>query len=167
VRDILCESLPALPGDIDTAAPLEDTSNLPTARERLAPLLESPSCRNCHQAFNPVGLAFENYDAVGAWRDMENGSPIDSSGTFRLDGEDFAFSGPEELLVRVAESDTVRDCFSLQAFRAMKGQRESPQDSCSITIARTAAADSGGDLRETLLSLVETKAFLYRTGEGN
>lgn len=164
VRDVLCTPLPALPGDVDTATALEDTSGLPTARERLAPLLEAPDCRNCHQAFNPIGLAFENYDATGAWRNAENSETIDASGTFRLDGEDIAFAGPEELLAHVAESDRVRDCFSLQSFRAMKGGKDVAEDACSIESTQRIARESGGDLREIILSLVQTPAFLYRTG---
>jgi len=37
-------------------------------------------CAGCHKLMDPVGFSLENYDAVGRWRDMEEGKPIDSSG---------------------------------------------------------------------------------------
>ncbi len=59
-----------------------------TMRERLATHRQNPVCSGCHQIMDPIGLAMENFDAVGAWRDREGGtlgSPIDASGVL-LDG---------------------------------------------------------------------------------
>jgi hypothetical protein len=43
----------------------------------------NPVCASCHRVLDPIGFALENFDAVGAWRDRENGAagaPIDASG---------------------------------------------------------------------------------------
>jgi len=40
----------------------------------------SPTCSACHQIFEPMGLALENFDAVGSWRTLDEGQPIDASG---------------------------------------------------------------------------------------
>jgi hypothetical protein len=48
-----------------------------TMRERLVLHSTSPSCAGCHKSFEPMGLAMENFDAVGQWRTMEVGNPID------------------------------------------------------------------------------------------
>ena len=40
----------------------------------------SPTCATCHKVMDPVGLALENFDVVGAWRTHEPGGPIDASG---------------------------------------------------------------------------------------
>jgi hypothetical protein len=45
----------------------------------------SPSCASCHKIFEPIGLALENFDAVGAWRMQDGDSPIDASGVL-VDG---------------------------------------------------------------------------------
>jgi len=48
----------------------------------------NPVCANCHKIMDPIGLALENFDAVGAWRTVEggtHGTAIDSSGVL-LDG---------------------------------------------------------------------------------
>lgn len=51
-----------------------------TMRERLVQHSTSPSCATCHKMFEPLGLAMENFDAVGRWRTTEVGVPIDSVG---------------------------------------------------------------------------------------
>ena len=57
-------------------------------RERLAEHRKNPTCAGCHKLTDPVGFALENYDAVGRWRTIEAGTPIDASGTL-YDGTDF------------------------------------------------------------------------------
>jgi mono/diheme cytochrome c family protein len=42
----------------------------------------SPACAICHVRMDPIGFAMENFDAVGRWRDHENGNAIDASGRF-------------------------------------------------------------------------------------
>ena len=45
----------------------------------------NPVCASCHKIFEPIGLAIENFDAVGAWRTRDGDSPIDASGVL-VDG---------------------------------------------------------------------------------
>ena len=51
-----------------------------TLRARLEAHRTSPSCASCHRTFEPMGLAMENFDAVGKWRTTDAGQPIDPSG---------------------------------------------------------------------------------------
>ncbi len=51
-----------------------------TLRARLEAHRANPSCAACHQSFEPMGLAMENFDAVGAWRTLDAGQPIDPTG---------------------------------------------------------------------------------------
>ena len=51
-----------------------------SVRERLAAHRANVACAGCHQLMDPVGFALENFDAVGRWRAIEEGRPIDSSG---------------------------------------------------------------------------------------
>ena len=44
-----------------------------------------PVCASCHKIFEPIGLALENFDAVGAWRTQDEGAPIDAAGVL-VDG---------------------------------------------------------------------------------
>ncbi|MEO7649206.1 MAG: DUF1592 domain-containing protein [Bryobacteraceae bacterium] len=60
-----------------------------TMRERVAEHRANPACAGCHNLMDPVGFAFENYDAVGRWRTMDAGVPVDASGAMP-DGSKFA-----------------------------------------------------------------------------
>jgi hypothetical protein len=79
----------------------ENTSGLKPMpmRERLAQHRANPACAGCHQLMDPVGFAFENYDAVGRWRDMEGNLPVDASGGLP-DGSKFVgVSGVEKAIL--------------------------------------------------------------------
>jgi hypothetical protein len=74
-----------------------------TMRERLKVHSTNASCAGCHQSFEPLGLAMENFDAVGQWRSTEIGMPIDSVGVItdgtRIDG----IKGLRDLTMRERE----------------------------------------------------------------
>ena len=59
-----------------------------SVRERLAEHRANPVCASCHQLMDPVGFALENYDAVGRWRTVDAGKPIDATGGLP-DGSEF------------------------------------------------------------------------------
>jgi mono/diheme cytochrome c family protein len=65
-----------------------------TLRQRMTQHRVDPACANCHAKMDPIGFAFENYDAIGAFRTKDEGLPIDPSGTLP-DGK--SFKGPAEL----------------------------------------------------------------------
>jgi hypothetical protein len=51
-----------------------------SVRERLARHRANAACASCHNLMDPPGFALENYDAVGRWRILEEGKPVDASG---------------------------------------------------------------------------------------
>ncbi|MBI4475052.1 MAG: DUF1592 domain-containing protein [Acidobacteria bacterium] len=68
----------------------ENNQRILTVRQRMEQHRENPACSSCHKIIDPIGMALENFDAVGAWRAKEGGIPIDPSGVmydgFKLDG---------------------------------------------------------------------------------
>ncbi|MBI2424021.1 MAG: DUF1592 domain-containing protein [Candidatus Hydrogenedentes bacterium] len=90
---ILAAPPPPPPANVPAleATKIDDTATL---RERLEMHRKDPACASCHARIDPIGFGLENYDAVGAWRTADNGSPVDSSGVLP-DGR--AFSGPAGL----------------------------------------------------------------------
>jgi hypothetical protein len=70
------------------------TDHEPTLREALQQHRDKPLCASCHARMDPIGLAFENFNALGLWRDKERGQTIDPAGTL-ITGE--SFSGVREL----------------------------------------------------------------------
>ncbi len=83
---LLCHEIPPPPSGVDTSIPEADADS-PTLRERVESHLEDPTCAGCHQVTDPLGLALENFDGIGRWRDTENGVLIDASG--HLDGVEY------------------------------------------------------------------------------
>lgn len=65
------------------------TNRPPSLRETLAIHRQNPLCASCHDQMDPVGLALENFNALGQWREQEFGQPIDPSGQL-ITGESFA-----------------------------------------------------------------------------
>ena len=53
-----------------------------TMRDAMTAHRANPSCAVCHVRMDPIGFAMENFDAVGRWRDHDNGNTIDASGRF-------------------------------------------------------------------------------------
>ncbi len=79
----LCQKVPPPPPNVDFSL-LEDAGDLKTARERLQIHSTNPSCAGCHLIMDPMGLALENFDGAGRYRETENGVELDISG--ELDG---------------------------------------------------------------------------------
>ncbi|HYE30374.1 MAG TPA: DUF1592 domain-containing protein [Methylomirabilota bacterium] len=71
----------------------EKTKNL-SLREQLQMHRENPDCASCHDKMDPLGFGMENFDALGRWRELDKGLPIDASGKLPS-GE--AFTGPAGL----------------------------------------------------------------------
>jgi mono/diheme cytochrome c family protein len=69
----------------------EEVPGVPaTVRARMEQHRANPACAGCHKVMDPLGLALENFDAVGMWRTRDSGLPIDASGELtdgtRIDG---------------------------------------------------------------------------------
>src|SRR5262249_41311855 len=63
-------------------------------RQQMEQHRQNPACANCHARMDPIGFAFEHFDAIGRYRDKDGEFKIDSSGTLP-DGRDF--QGPVDL----------------------------------------------------------------------
>jgi hypothetical protein len=74
-----------------------------SVRERLAEHRANAVCASCHSLMDPIGFSLENFDAVGRWRTLEEGKPVDTSGGLP-DGSKFAgVSGLEDALLKRPE----------------------------------------------------------------
>ncbi|MGK0197179.1 MAG: hypothetical protein ACI91J_000445 [Yoonia sp.] len=59
---------PSPPANVDPIEPNPVTAPKATLRMKLEAHKHDPSCASCHRKIDPLGLAFDNYDAIGAWR---------------------------------------------------------------------------------------------------
>lgn len=90
------------PPDVPTLDENIVSASLPI-KERLAQHQSRPECASCHKTIDPIGFALENFDAVGRWRDFEEGAPVYVSGSLP-DGSRFdGVGGLEAALLRRPE----------------------------------------------------------------
>ncbi len=83
VRRLLGEHIPAPPPNVPELPSDEAALGKLTLRETLARHREHVACAGCHNRFDSIGLAFENYGPIGELRDRDlAGNPIDSRATF-------------------------------------------------------------------------------------
>jgi hypothetical protein len=95
LENLLSAPVPSPPPGVETNIDGDGTQLITTSvRERLEAHRKNPSCASCHNVFDPVGFALENFNAIGAWRERDGDSAIDASGTL-TDGTKIV--GPESL----------------------------------------------------------------------
>lgn len=158
----MCQDPPPPPDDVDLTPPTGEEGV--TARERFNQHASNARCAGCHQLMDPIGFAFENFDAVGAYRTEEGGQVIDVSGEMVLsDDMDGPFVGVRQLAEKLAGSAQVRECLATQWFRYTAGRFENVDDECSLDGLRAGFHGSEGDLVELIVETTQTDAFLYRS----
>src|SRR5262249_287443 len=118
---LLCSAPPPPPPDIPKLAETAPGATPEmTMRERLAVHRHLATCGACHNSFDPIGLGFENFDGIGAYRTTEGGKPIDASGVLP-DGT--KFSGPSELASILSRPERGFDaCVAQQMLTYMVGR---------------------------------------------
>lgn len=164
---LLCDPVPPPPDDVDISVPEIDPNA--TARERFSAHFDNDSCRSCHQLMDPIGFTFENFDAIGQYRETENDQLIDASGEIivaegRAGREELVgeFVGVRALADKLAHSQIVRNCVATEWFRFASGRKEVPDDGCSMRTLQESFAASGGNLIELVVGMTQTDAFLHR-----
>ncbi|HEX2877019.1 MAG TPA: DUF1592 domain-containing protein [Polyangiaceae bacterium] len=159
-ESLLCQFLPPPPANL-VITPPELNPSL-TTRQRFAQHSAEPACSGCHEQMDPVGLGFEHFDAVGRWRDTENNLPIDATGKLVRTDVDGDFDGAAALADKLASSEQVADCMMKEWARFSFGRSETVEDACSLEQAKTKFAAADHDLKQLVLALTQTDAFLYR-----
>jgi hypothetical protein len=93
---------PPPPADVPSLRENTVAAHLPI-RERLAEHRSNASCASCHRLIDPVGFSLEQFDAVGRWRSLDEGKPVDAAGGLP-DGSEFTgVAGLEKALLQRPE----------------------------------------------------------------
>lgn len=164
---ILCNPPPPPPGDADLNLPPVE-GEIKTTRQQVEAHTESKEyCAGCHKTvINPPGFAFEHYDALGQWRDMENGVPIDSAAMFYGKyGTQFMYTDAIGMIDQIADSQDGQRCYLTQWFRYGFARGEQPVDRCTLDELHAALSGEGYNIQELLVELTKTTAFRYRAVE--
>jgi hypothetical protein len=136
---------------LDFAAPGE----VLTARQRLERHRANPSCAACHALTDPLGLALEHFDALGAFRADEAGLPIETSGD--LDGS--PFKDARELGERVGAHPDAMGCVVRQLFRFASGHVDTDGERVAMDLLASQFASSGFRIADALKQVVMGDAF--------
>ena len=90
IEVLIGSSPPPPPPVVPPLAEAVDNEKVLSVRERMEQHRASPACNSCHRIIDPIGMALENFDAVGEWRRTDGGFPIDPTGEMydgtKLDG---------------------------------------------------------------------------------
>jgi len=159
LEQMLCMELPLPPAGVPPVEAV-DSSAL-TTRERFEKHAES-ACASCHKFLDPIGFAFESYDAAGRFRETEKGKPINTSGTLGETDVDGAFKNAVELSDRFARSERVRACIAKQWFRFAMGRNELDDDERGLRQLGCGFQGQNANLRSLLGAVTQTDAFLYK-----
>jgi hypothetical protein len=157
-ENLLCQAIPSPPDNVDTSLPAIPKDKM-TARQRLTAHREDPSCASCHQLMDPLGLALEHFDGIGAYRETENGLPIDASG--ELDG--MRFEDARSLAGVIAVQPNTTDCFVRTVLRYARGTLEDNSETALLASVGGEFERGGYGLR-ALISAVATEPSFRQTG---
>lgn len=157
---LLCENVPPPPPDAVVDLPAADP-NL-TLRQQMDLHASSPSCRNCHNTMDPLGLAFEHFDGAGAYRELEGTLAIDSSGTLSYGNIEWSFDDATGLVDALIEEQKVTDCFARQWVRYALDRFEQKDEAGAVAQILDAHEQSGSTLPELLVAITQSKPFTHR-----
>jgi hypothetical protein len=158
---IFCAKPLVAPPDVPDEPKLDPTAS---AKARSEQHRTNPSCKTCHELFDPIGFAFEIYDATGKYRTTDSAGPIDSSVTLEntagLNGKTAA--NAVDLARLLTGADEVRDCVARQWMRFALGRDDSPDDDPSMLAAAQTFKSSGAKLPDLLMAIARSDSFRYQ-----
>jgi hypothetical protein len=121
-------------------------------------------CASCHQRMDPIGFAFENYDATGAWRDKDGPFAIDPSGV--LPGGQ-SFRGPAELKVILKDKgDQFSRCLAEKLLTYALGRGLESYDRCAVDVILEALDANDHRFSTLLVEVIQSEPFQKRTASG-
>ena len=152
---------PTPPADVPSLPERGEGGNTTSVRDRLERHRQAPACAACHATIDPPGFALENFDGLGAWRNVDEfGNPIDATATMPNGVEVQGMAGLRTLLLQQPEQFAATVTEKLLSYAL--GRALMYYDKPTVrTIVHDAATD---DYRwsSLVLGIVKSPAFLTR-----
>jgi hypothetical protein len=161
-EEILCNSVP--PPD-PAKAVFDPTKVRPdmTNRERLEAHTTNPACFACHQLFDGLGFAMENYDPIGQFRTTDKGKTIDPTGEIPLpSGPTIKFKNFIDLVDQLSKSTDLYDCFSSQYLSYSTGRAADSIAPCERKLVTDEFVKSDYKIDTLVMSVVKSPSFMAR-----
>lgn len=168
VREVLFNDPPdPPPPNVGEIEPNIEGKNL-TVRERLIQHQQIQSCAACHRTIDPYGLALENYDVIGRWRDRQNGEgfnprrapEIDASGTLP-NGKSFATPAEFKALL-LGQAHRFRRGLTEKLMIYALGRPLEPSDDPTVERLSTRLPQQGDTLRALIKGIATSRTFLTK-----
>jgi hypothetical protein len=167
LENLLATPAPPAPPNVPELEEAKKAMEGPQTMRRLMEVhREKPLCASCHARMDPIGLALENFNAVGKFRDKENGLPIDTAGQL-VTGE--KFNNVLEL-AKVLTTSRRKDfyrCATEKMLTYALGRGVEYYDAPTIDKIVAELERDGGKARTLLYGIVESAAFQKRRGDGD
>jgi mono/diheme cytochrome c family protein len=152
---------PDVPGFDETAS--AKNGRMLTTRERMEIHRANPTCNSCHRFMDPIGLALDNFDVTGTWRERENGAPLDTTGEY-YDGT--PITKPSELLaVLMKRPAPLVRTFTENLMAYALGRRVEYFDQPTVRAIAKAAEASEYKMSSFILGVVKSDAFQMKRAE--
>lgn len=138
-----------------------------TTRERVSLQTKPQACQTCHATINPLGFAFENFDAVGRFRTTEQGKPIDATGFYWTRGGDTVkFNGARQLGESLAASEETQAAFIEHLFHFMIKQPVLAHGLDRPESLRQSFITGGYSIRKLLAEIIASSAMAGARAQG-
>jgi hypothetical protein len=162
LEQILGTPPPPPPPDVPVLAETRQAVLSGSLRQRMEQHRANPSCASCHTRMDALGFAFENYNAIGAYRTKDGDFPIDPSGTLP-DGR--SFKGPAELkAILKGKKELFSRCLAEKMLTYALGRGLEAYDRPAVD--KIAAALSRDDYRFSTLVLEIARSDPFRLRRG-
>jgi len=164
LTNILGTPPPPPPDDVPDLPETGDDGQPATVRDRMIKHRENPNCAVCHLPMDPLGLALENYDAIGQWRNTGDGDlPIDASGQLPNGTQFYGLDGLREILLD--RSNEFSGTVTEKLFAYAIGRPPEYFDKPTIRqITRNAALDNYS-WSSTIMGIIKSAPFRMRRSE--
>lgn len=139
-----------------------DTSQATSVRETLALHQKEDTCAKCHRDIDPIGLALENYDGIGGWRDTYLGEkrPIDVSS---ITPEGHALNGPQSIKDDLlARPEYFTRCLITKFLEYSAGRELSVGDERIVEALVDAEPEDGYRFRDLIIAAIMSEVFLAK-----
>jgi mono/diheme cytochrome c family protein len=135
-----------------------------TLRERMEQHRANPSCAACHAKLDPLGFGFENFDAIGAWRDREGDTVVDASGVLPGGVKFEGIKGLKKYL-STQRADRITRTLAEKLLTYGLGRGLEPSDACAVDAIVQAAAEDSHRFSRLVVAIVQSDPFRKRTRE--
>jgi hypothetical protein len=152
---LMCGTVPPPPPNVNTMLKDAPIGQHQTKRQRLALHRSDPTCAGCHALMDPLGLPFENFDAMGRFRTTDDTLAIDPSGEFN--GRIVADA--RELARALSTDATVAQCLVHKYYAYAMGHQERDVDGSVLNGLVASFQTSGFNFRQLVLDIVSSAAF--------